>query len=256
MAKHKIDKETVKEHMEVDELEVYIEKIIKWVKQNVNTLIIIAIIVLIAAIGTSYYRSQKAAKLTEAQSILDEVIKLYISTLYETEDEKVDELLTQIDENVASLQDTFKNTFQASEAILIKGKVLVNQNKFDEAIETFNEYINSVKTPEDQARGYLAIGYALENKAFVNDDNAIYDESINNFKKASELGKNSYLQLEALYNIGNIYKALGKKDLALESYEKITMSKLALDRKGWELSEGPSGYVAQAEEQRKELLGK
>ena len=256
MAKTKIDKEVIKEHMEVDEFEVYVEKIIKWIKNNTNTLIIIAILISLTVIGTTYYHTQKEAKSVEAQSILDETMNLYNSLLMETDNTKIEELSTQIGENSESLASAFKGYTQATEAVFIKGKALFHQNKFDDAIKVFNEYINIAKKSEDKAKGYLAIGYTLENKAFLNNDNTIYEEAIKNYNKAADLGQESYIKLEALYNIGKIYKNSGKKELALEAFEKITMSKLALDAKRWGLSEGSSGFVAKAEEEKKELLEK
>ena len=256
MAKTKIDKEVIKEHMEVDEFEVYIEKIIKWINNNVNTIIIVAIIVILTVLGITYFRSQQESKLVEAQSILDDTIRYYNSLITENDNKKAEELYTQINENSTSLTDAFKDSIQASEALFLKGKALLYQNKFDEAIKIFDEFIALSKQPEDKARGYLAKGYALENKAFVNDDKTIYEKSIENYNQAAELGKNSYIRLEALYNIGKIYKNLGNKDLALQTFEKITMSKLALDKKNWGASEGSSGFVAKAEEERKELTGK
>jgi len=256
MAKTKIDKEAIKEHMEVDELEVYIEKIIKWITSNVNTIIIVAIIAILTVLGVTYFRSQKESKLEEAQSILDDTIRYYNSLITENDNKKAEELYTQISENSTSLMDAFKDSVQAAEALFLKGKALLYQNKFDDALKIFDEFIALSKQPEDKARGYLAKGYALENKAFINDDKTVYEESIKNYNQAAELGENSYIRLEALYNIGKIYKNLGNKDLALQTFEKITMSKLALDKKSWGAPEGSSGFVAKAEEERKELTGK
>jgi tetratricopeptide (TPR) repeat protein len=218
MAKIKITKKQLKQ----DEVSTFGTKLYVYVTENWRTVIVVIAATMIVLIAIRIYSNRKIAVLEQSNELLTNVTGIFNAALAEPDAKKQEEYFKQALTWCDRLTQGFAGTDAARQAQYMKGNIYYFMNDFDRAITEFRRYSDSAKTDSDRARGYVALGYAFENKFFYQGtDQALLQEASKAYDLAAETGKGTYLEYQALLAKARLLELTFKDDEAAAIYEKI-----------------------------------
>jgi tetratricopeptide (TPR) repeat protein len=107
-------------------------------------------------------------------------------------------------------------------ALYLQADIYYAMEDFDRAAATFENYIQKAKTPEDRARGEIALGQTYESQSFLDDDPARLVAALDRYERAAAGAPgDSYVHYHALLNQGRVLELQGEDDRALSVYRTI-----------------------------------
>lgn len=202
-------------------------------------LAVLALILLVVAVFS--YNSRKT---TNANKLKYEGIRLFQEGLYEMDMAKQKQSFDAAAEVFADLEANYGSMKVAEDAGYLRANCLLLMQDFDGAVAAYEEFIQKSRSSEDKAMAQVGIGYAIENKAFMqNDDHAVLQKALEAYKKAEELGvdengSRTYLAYQAKLARGRVLNQLGQNDKAIAVLEEVKEERPYFEQNLDEISDG------------------
>jgi tetratricopeptide (TPR) repeat protein len=228
MAKGKITRKELKE----DEFRTFGMKVYTFVHDNSRLCFIVVIALVIAFISHRVYKDYQARALGRSNEIFTGAMSMFEAGMFETDQTRREAALKQAIIYAEQIIEEFPKSKAARQARYLEGNAYYFMNDFDRAISAFQYYINTAKDNQDRAKGFVALGYAFENKFFYNEqDQSILHEAEKAYDQAIDLGKGTYIQYQAMLCKARLLELRYKNDEAMEIYKKIIADRKKLEEK-------------------------
>ena len=193
---------------------------------------IVVLVLVFSVILFRFWEDKKEGEANQKLSVALETVEAAISPSPQATPANTQGALEKLDE----LTKGFPRTYAGRIALLYKGSLLLKMEKFDEAIQAFQDFFS--KMGKEKAYGLLAldgVGFAYEGKKD-------YEKAIENYKQIITTDE-KFESGEAYLKIGRCYEKLGKNKEAVESYQSF-------------LKASPKSLLANAVSRKVSLLGK
>ena len=174
-------------------------------------------------LGLYFYHNAQAAKATELATARNACMQ---ATLV-TDPSAIDSQIASALDSATQLETKYGLSGNGLEGTYLKGNCFYLKMDFDGAISAFQTYIDRSKAAPEKAKGYLALGYALSGKAFMDPSKSdIETQARRAFEKARDLGtdpdgKISCTAADAMMNLAEMDADKGNYDEAMKIYQKI-----------------------------------
>jgi len=208
--KKKIPKKKLKQP---DEFITLTERILLYLKTQIKRIFVLGGIILIIMISIYLLKIWEEKKEENAREKFNLAIEIYQKASYathETSFKEYKDLLKKFDELISE----FPRTTSGRLSILYKGNVHLRLGKFDEAINTFQEFL---KKKEKQKLYNI---FALEGLGYAYEGKSDYENAIKYFKKVIEIGEGFQVS-NAYFHIGICEERLGRKMEAIDNYRNF-----------------------------------
>lgn len=209
-----------------DEVAESIAQMTHWFQDHGPRVLIIGVVAIVAAAAAAFYNVNQARIAGDKSDRLQAANLIYNQALTQQIDET---RKTQIDSVIGSLgrlRDDYPGSDAARLALYMQGNCYFALDELDKAQRAFEDYIGEARTPEDEARGELALGYTHENNFYLTDEEQSIDQAEVHFALASQLApSDSYLHFSALLNQARVLELRSRDQEALELYEHIASSR-------------------------------
>lgn len=231
MSKVKISRKDLKE----DEFKTWSVNFEHMIENNLRSIIIGTIVILVIIVGYQIIKSQKAAVLSEANSdyAIAQNLNFNVINLYRNEDKENRKNVTDsANKYIDSLIEKRGSSEIGRKALFLKANLLFQEQDFDRAITTANSYLEQVRTKEERANAYLLLGYCLENKFYYQQfkgtiDTPLLDQAMKNYQQAAQEVTNTYIYWESQLSQARIY------DLKMETDKALALLKKVQDERKW-----------------------
>jgi tetratricopeptide (TPR) repeat protein len=171
---------------------------------------IVALVVVLSVVLFRLWEDKKEGEANQKLSLALERVEAAISPSPQATPANTQGALEKLDE----LTKDFPRTYAGRIALLYKGSLLLKMEKFDEAIQAFQDFLS--KMGKEKSYGLLALdglGFAYEGKKD-------YEKAIENYKQIITTDE-KFESGEAYLKIGRCYEKLGKNKEAVESYQSF-----------------------------------
>ncbi len=197
-------------------------KLYTFIRENIRLCLIILAALVVVIISVKIYSYRQDMVLRESNQLFTWAINIFENGLMETDQTKREAELRQAIGYAEQLVDEFPKSKAARQARYLQGNAYYFMSDFDRAISSFQHYIDTAQTNEDRAKGYVALGYSFEDRFFYNEqDQSILRQAEKAYDQAIELGKETYIEYQALLCKARLLELRYKNTEAMEIYEKI-----------------------------------
>lgn len=202
-----------------------IEESMFWLRQHAAKILSVILVATIAWIVWLVIQQRNEARLVAANdsytAALDTYQKAMAAGNWATAERtaKMREAVQQADE----VARTWPDTVVARNALLLKGNAyffagdaLGTATNTNEAIKAFEEYLKVATGDEERAAGYLALGYAYENRVFLTNDPSGIQPAVDAFSEVRKIGsaRIGFLYYEATLALARINVFAGREEEA------------------------------------------
>ena len=177
--------------------------VIKWIKKNrkpffttVISIVVVALIIVFVCVRIHLIDVAASDKLDMATKVIAS---------------------GNIDQGLSILEDLmnkYKNSPAAYRAMIMKASYLINQKKYDEAVNILNFYIENAKPAIVKPIGYPLL-------ISIYDDNNNFEQAIEVSKKFLAKYSDNYLAPSVMENMARLYELSGKQEEAKQVYKEI-----------------------------------
>ena len=108
----------------------------------------------------------------------------------------------------------YPGTLSGRLSLLYKGDIQLQLREFDEAIKTFEAFLNKT------GNNTFYVSLAMNGLGYCYEEKNNYEKGLSSFQKIVELGEASQLA-NAYLGVGRCYEKLGKNKEAIENYKKF-----------------------------------
>jgi len=207
--KIRISRKTLKQ----DEVRSWWIDTVNWGRQNQKLLLITITALAVVVLAGGMYRSNTASHLASANILLSNAHSEIQSALYTTNDEAARaRMFESAERSLETIRTVHRRTGLTPQATYLLGNIYFLQNNYDRAISLFEEYLRQVKDPEDQAAGYVALGYCYENRFFWNQNPEApqqgptdLDQAETHYRKAEQLAAGKMQAYMAMLGRARLY---------------------------------------------------
>lgn len=221
----KINKKALKQ----DEVRTFGLNAWDYIEKHQKTLLIAAGAIVVLFIVWKLYNVQKQNVMREANLLFSQAANSFQTALLSDQKEQKEQELQKCLDNCNRILSDYRSSPLASNALYVKGSALFfkanaspdGAKELDEPISIFNEFINRVSSREEKAVGYVALGYAYENKYFLTEDKQLLDAAVSAYEKAIDLGKDKAAGAEAMLCKARLMELQYKDDQAAALLEKV-----------------------------------
>lgn len=218
---HKISRKNLKE----DEIRTFGMNIYDYIGKNQKQLLIVAGVFVILFIGWKLYSIQKQNVMKETNLLFSQAASYFQMTLMAEKPEQKEQLTQLCLDNCNRILNDYRSSPLAINTLYLKGSVLffkaATAKDLDEPVTLFNEFITRSTTVNDKAMGYVALGYAYENKYFLSEDRQLLNSAMSAYEKAIELGKDSAVGAEAKLCKARLLELQYKDDQAIALLNQV-----------------------------------
>lgn len=209
-----------------DEVAESIAQMTGWFQDHGLRVLIFGIVAVVAAASLVFFNVNQDRIARDKSDRLQAANLIYNQALLAQTDET---RKTQIDSVIGSL-DKLREDYPGSDAarlaLYIQGNCYFSLDELGKAQSAFEDYIGEARTPEDEARGEIALGYTHENNFYLTDNEESIDQAEVHFALAADLAPSeSYLHYSALLNQARVLELRSQDQQALELYERIASSR-------------------------------
>ncbi len=209
-----------------DEVADSIAHMTEWIQDHGRRVLIIGIVAVVAVASIAFFSANQDRTARDKSDRLQAANLIYNQALLAQND---DARKSQIDSAIGSLdnlRDDYPGSDAARLALYIQGNCFFSLDELDSAQSAFEDYISEARTPEEEARGELALGYTHENSFYLTDEDESIDQAEVHFALAADLAPaESYLHYSALLNRARVLELRSQDQQALELYERIAGSR-------------------------------
>ncbi len=169
------------------------------------------------------FSARRASILRETNRVLNQAT-IVIGELPNIEDETTREnnLRGAIAE-LERLAERYAGTPASRLALYLQGNCYYYMDDLERAREAFERYIEEARTPEERARGELAVGYTLENQFFLHDEpvTRLEDARVRYVRAEQAAPPGSYPFYQALLNQARVLELTYRDAEALALYRRV-----------------------------------
>lgn len=133
--------------------------------------------------------------------------------------------------------------FTRADHEIIRGRSEEALARLDEAVEAFRRCKEEAPSARARAQAMIALAACYENRAFFSDDPQMMQAAIEELRQAAPLAEGTYLEGQALINLGRCLEALGRRDDAATIYTRVQSLRAPLEQA---TAGGPMGLTRQA----------
>lgn len=225
MSHIKINKKALKK----DEVRTFGLNAWDYFEEHQKTILIIAGAIVVLFIIWKIYNVQKQNVMREANLLFSQAANSFQTGLNSEQKEQKEQEFQKCLDSCNRILSDYRSSPLAANALYVKGSALFfkanaspdGAKELDEPISIFNEFINSVSSNEEKAVGYVALGYAYENKNFLSEDKQLLNAAVSAYEKAIELGKDKAAGAEAMLCKARLMELQYKDDEAAALLEKV-----------------------------------
>ncbi|MCK5357948.1 MAG: tetratricopeptide repeat protein [Elusimicrobiales bacterium] len=181
------------------------EKILKWTKNNRETVVGSLVILLAAIILGSFFTLRYS-----------QVNKAAWKELFMAKQQAKMGKLDLANKSIAKIETGFSNTTAAGYAFLLKGDILFATQKYKAAVTAYQK-------ASDLAKPETIVPIALSNIGKTQEAKKNFNEAIVSYRSFLERYPEHFLAPEAHFSIATIYEMQNKKNEAKSAYEKIAL---------------------------------
>lgn len=166
------------------------------------------VIAIVAGVTFVRYSSDKTEKAGFA--LLQQNREAYEAALQEKGPQ---EAYQQVQQGYETLLENYGGTRAGQLGKLAYANICYRAGEAEKAIDLYRDALDHFKEPFIQNQIWIGMGYAYEK---LNQP----EEAVEMFEKVG-MDADAFQKGEALYNLGRIYEAMGRKEKSREAYEKI-----------------------------------
>jgi len=221
MAHIKITRKAIRE----DEIRTFGMSVYDYISKNQKQILIVVVVFVVLFIGWKLYSIQKQNVMKETNLLFSQAASYFQMSLMSEKPEQKAQLTQLCIDNCDRILNDYRSSPLAINTLYLKGSALffkANTAKdLDEPIALFNEYIMRSTTANDKAVGYVALGYAYENKYFLTEDRHLLNSAMSAYGKAIELGKDSAVGADAKLCKARLLELQYKDDQAIALLNQV-----------------------------------
>jgi tetratricopeptide (TPR) repeat protein len=222
----------------------------------IGILVVLAILLAVIA-AQKYSQSHTYADNAELYAAQQQ----YANAVNETDATKRKEDIAAAIEACDLLNKKRPNSPAGHEALLVKGNCYCLSRDYENALRTFEEYVQKSRDDEQKAKGKVAIGDTLSNQAFDAGDKGapILEKAKQAYAEAEKLGvlptgKKSYLHYQAAMGSARVLTQAGDLAGAKQIYETVIKERPFYDEKLTSSTLEDMGAWAKADRSAKAIL--
>lgn len=235
MAKIRINPEEL-ENLESDKKPDSDQIFQKWFQANKNVLLILAGVAILIFVVLSYRESQRQSIVSQGSSIYADAAQKFQETLFSTEwaSEERQSGMAEVVELADQIINDYPETGIAHEALFLKGTAYYQmgdnvqqaldggaQNN-DTAITLFTEYLGTTtENTFSDAKGSLALAYALENEFFLSSEKQSADDAMGYYGDVINNTNAGILKADAIMGRARIFSINDNVDEAIALYREL-----------------------------------
>lgn len=207
-----------------------IELGVGWLLENRNrilTVVTIGALIWISIIGYKQWHTLQMEKANDLFFTAENTYRTAISETAWASPERIAKM-AQAREEAAKVREQFPNVPLARTALLLQGDAyyfsgdaLGTSANTGEAIRLYEEYLREAVTPDEKAVGYLALGYANENRLFLTGDSSFFQPAIDAYEAVRNSGGADHLRYEAMNSLGRLYAYTNDTEKAKALYLEV-----------------------------------
>ena len=226
MAKNRL----TQDELNRDELAEGVHQSVLFLHQHYGKILIAALAVLIGILAYASIRQRDERIAGQVNNAIGNALmrlgEIEAQTDPKQRTDQADALAKSLDDAIK----TYPDNRLAKQVYFLKGKALFAADRFKEAQDSYQTFINAAATPEEMARGEMALGYAYENQAFLTDNNTQQKEllraAFSSYNRAAQIAPGSYIASYATMGQARVHEALGEKNQAIALYKKVIKERL------------------------------
>ena len=226
MAHIKITRKAIRE----DEIRTFGVNIYDYINKNQKLILIAAGVFVILFIGWKLYSVQKQNVMKETNLLFSQAASYFQMSLAAEKPEQKTQLTQLCLDNCNRILSDYRSSPLAINTLYLKGSALFFKaavaKDLDEPVTLFSEFITRSTTVNGKAVGYVALGYAYENKYFLSEDRQLLNSAISAYDKAIELGKDDAVGADAKLCKARLLELQYKDDQAIALLNQVKQERM------------------------------
>jgi tetratricopeptide (TPR) repeat protein len=194
----------------------------EFVRGHQNAILIALIAVAVVWAASGLVRARRQSVLAGANLRITQAEYHFLEAVNAGDAGAREQGLAKANQELAAVVGGFAGSPVALRARYLSGCFNFRAMKFDQAVEQFQAFEREASTDADRARGAVAVGYCLENAAFVSSDDARLAKALEAYERAIAVGGSSYVKYQAMLAKARLLsRDPGKRAEAIELVESV-----------------------------------
>jgi tetratricopeptide (TPR) repeat protein len=192
---------------EPDEFVSTAARMILWTKENVRLILVGFIIVALIVFSIVLWRMRGKTREAEAFNLLHRASE----TLSKAQEDPSSQDYREALDEFERIRREYPRTQASQLAQLQLGQGFLNSKQYDEAAETYRQFLDS-----NPGQSLYRL-FALQNLGYAYEGQRDYQRALDSFRELVDMGE-SFLQPWGYLNMGRCYEKLGRREEALRTY--------------------------------------